>query len=584
MKKLFIIAALGALVLTACKEEKKYHDAIGASSITLDCDNFEIPIGEQVLLKATVLPENIETPLRWLSDKPFVASVSEDGEVMAHNPGEATIIAVAGEASAICRVKVFRAITELSLGTEPIQILRKGTFLIQPQFQPEDATETIKWVSSNTDVATVDENGLVTGISEGLIVITAECYYTSADCSVEVSEVHATAISLSGPSEIWLGHEEPITATLTPSESTDDIEWSSSAPEVATVNKDGVVKGLALGNAEISASIGELTTSIQIEVIPVPVAEVVVEPPLATITVDETVQFSAIISPEDAADKAVVWSSGDESIATVDENGLVKGVAKGETLIYATSANGTYGQATVKVKSEVKTYTLPFIEDFESLNNETIRDEWTFFDVDGDDYGWVHILPDYAGSFATHSGTGSLASASYVNYVGALTPDNWVFTPPIKLDEADNVLSFYVAGQDGSYAKEHYAVYISTEISMSNGTRLVEGTVTEGTSYIYTKPSATGAPASGQYKPMDASPWENITVAIPDEFNGKVVYIAFRHFDITDMYWILLDDVSVTSSASETPAEPEPTEPAPAVYRAPRMSFPGFDAFKKIVR
>ena len=97
MKKLFIIAALGALVLTACKEEKKYHDAIGASSITLDCDNFEIPIGEQVLLKATVLPENIETPLRWLSDKPFVASVSEDGEVMAHNPGEATIIAVAGQ-------------------------------------------------------------------------------------------------------------------------------------------------------------------------------------------------------------------------------------------------------------------------------------------------------------------------------------------------------------------------------------------------------------------------------------------------------------------------------------------------------
>ena len=581
MKKLFIIAALGALVLTACKEKEQLLKEI-EYAVTLDNDNLVIPVGVEVQLNAAVLPEDADKPVVWLSNKPDIASVSDEGVVTGHANGDAVIVAVVGGASAVCRVNVFRPITEISLG-EPIQILRKGTFLLQPQFQPEDATETIKWVSSNTDVATVDENGLVTGISEGLIVITAECYYTSADCSVEVSEIHATAIALSGPSEIWLGHEEPITATLTPSESTDDIVWSSSAPEVASVDKDGVVKGLGLGNAEISATIGELTTSIQVEVIPVPVKEIILTPnPIILSELGQSVQVTATILPEDAADKTLEWSVDDPAVVSIDENGNVTAHGTGETHIYATAANGVVGNAAVMVSLPLS---LPYTEDFEAYENNSQPADWYFFDVDEDGYCWEEVRDtDGSGGIGCHSGTGVLASASYVNNYGILYPDNWAFTPAIKLDESDNVLSFWLVAQDGSYPKEHYAAYISTEVSTENCTRLVEGTLTEGTSYIYEKPSTTGAPTSGQYKPMAIGTWEHITVPIPDEFNGKVVFIAFRHFECYDQFRINLDDVSVTSSASETPAEPEPEEPAPAAFRAPRMSFPGFDAFKKIVR
>ena len=580
MKKLFIIAALGALVLTACKEKEQLLKEI-EYAVTLDIDNLVIPVGVEVQLNAAVLPEDADKPVVWLSNKPDIASVSDNGLVTGHANGDAVILAVVGDGSAVCRVNVFRPITELSLDSEPIQILRKETFLLKPQFLPDDATEIIKWSSSDLSVASVDEDGVVTGVGEGQAVITAKCYYTSAECTVEVSEIHATAISLSGPSEIWLGYEEPITATLTPSNSTDDIEWSSSAPEVASVDKNGVVKGLALGNADISASIGELTTSMQVEVIAVPVKEIVLTPnPIVLSELGQSVQVTATILPEDAADKSLEWGVDDPAVVSIDENGNVTALGTGETHIYATAANGVVGNAAVKVTLPLS---LPYTEDFESYDNESIGKDWYFFDVDGDGHLWRHNQPDYS-TFGCHSGTGILSSSSYDNPTyTALTPDNWAFTPAIKLEESDNVLSFWLAPQDGSYPKEHYAVYISTEVSTEGCTRLVEGTLTEGTSYIYEKPSTTGAPASGQYKPMDVGTWESFTVPIPDEFNGKIVHIAFRHYNCTDMFWLNLDDISITSSASEAPVDPEPEEPAPASYRAPRMSFPGNYPYK-IVR
>ena len=100
----------------------------------------------------------------------------------------------------------------------------------------------------------------------------------------------------------------------------------------------------------------------------------------------------------------------------------------------------------------------------------------------------------------------------------------------------DNYLSYCICGQDSSYAAEHYAAYI-TEIIPTEGdiasqcTKILEGTVTYGTT-ILTK---------------SQSPWEHYCAPLPDEFKGKTVYIAFRHYDCTDNYFIDLDDVMVTT-------------------------------------
>lgn len=546
MKKLLIIAAMGALVLTACKEEVKIRELIDVASITIDKNYLELPIGETVQLHATVLPEDAEKPLRWLSSKPDVAIVSEEGAVKAIAPGNASILAVAGNESAVCNILVYRAIETLTLSDTHIEIRRKEKFLIQAEIEPKDATEIIQWSSDKPEIASVDNDGVVTGVSEGEAVITAKTSTLSQECTVVVSEIHAESISISGPTELWLNREATITVTMTPENVTDDILWESSAPETLSVN-DGVVKGLAYGEATITASVGELSATMTITVIEVPVESIVLNPnDILFSEIGETVKVTATLLPEDAADKSFSWSIDDPTVASIDDEGNVTALALGATEIHATATNGVIGSAVVRV---VLPLSVPYYEDFEDAGS--IEANWTFIDADGDDYCWRSNLPDLS-TFEAHSGTAVLTSASYINYVGVLTPDNWAFSPPIQLDENGNKLSFWARGQDANYALEHFAAYISTSISTEEVTQLVGETI-----------------ATGEYT--------EYTAEIPAEFNGKVAYISFRHFNCSDMYWLNLDDVSVLASSSASPA------PKPTYYRAPSRNLPGVNA-RKIVR
>ena len=190
-----------------------------------------------------------------------------------------------------------------------------------------------------------------------------------------------------------------------------------------------------------------------------------------------------------------------------------------------------------------------FSEDFEDINTLS---EWILMDVDGDGNYWLY---DNSETLAAHSGVGKLFSQSYDNESGPLTPDNWVFTPAMKLASDDNYLSFWLCPQDASYAQEHYAAYVTTTDPSTMDdpeaacTKVVEGTLTKG-----------HTPA-GQVGPMAAGEWENIIVQLPADFNGKTVYIAFRHFDCSDWFYMNLDDVMVTHG--------EPNASAVSVFAAP---------------
>lgn len=175
-----------------------------------------------------------------------------------------------------------------------------------------------------------------------------------------------------------------------------------------------------------------------------------------------------------------------------------------------------------------------FSEDFENVD---ALGEWLLIDLDGDGDYWA-----YSQDFAAHSGVGVLYSRSYDNNSGPLTPDNWVFTPAIALSSSDNYLSFWVCPQDGAYPKEHYGVYVtktdpqSLTNPVSGCTLILEGTLTVGAS-------------TPGYVQTEAGAYENHVVKIPSDFDGATVYIAFRHFDCTDWFYLNLDDVSVTQGA-----------------------------------
>ena len=156
---------------------------------------------------------------------------------------------------------------------------------------------------------------------------------------------------------------------------------------------------------------------------------------------------------------------------------------------------------------------LPFVEDFE---NE-LNDCWSMIDNDGDGYNWTYLSGNE--NLVTHSGTGHMTSASWAS--AALTPDNWLITPAINLSQ-DATLSFWVAGQDPSYAEEHFSVYLST-----TGNTVNDFTVTLLSDQVTT------------------SEMTEYTANL-SAYTGNNVYIAFRHHNVSDMFRINLDDVSVT--------------------------------------
>ena len=166
-------------------------------------------------------------------------------------------------------------------------------------------------------------------------------------------------------------------------------------------------------------------------------------------------------------------------------------------------------------------YSLPYLNDF----NDPVA--WTscqtFNDNDGDGNFWFYQ------AFDADTADLSANSASYINGVGPLTPDNWVIMGPIDLtNHTDALLEWEVRGFDANWCNENYSVYVG---SSNNYSDLL------GSSVSYTETISGDACGSWANRSLDIS-----------AATGDLVYIGLRHHGVTDMYILNIDNVSVTSS------------------------------------
>ena len=158
-----------------------------------------------------------------------------------------------------------------------------------------------------------------------------------------------------------------------------------------------------------------------------------------------------------------------------------------------------------------------FFDDFEGEVN------WTGWNMDGDDYWW-ELGED-------EDGNTMLSSASYVNNVGPLEPDNWVMSPELKLD---GVIRFKAWGQDPKYAAENIAVYVFV-----GDTATIED---PATAFVKVGDDIVTTGDVTEY-----------TFVIPEEYQGQMGYIAIRHYNVTDMFRVNIDDVYVGSPDGGNP-------------------------------
>ena len=235
--------------------------AIPVTDVKLNKNNITLTVGGIETLTATVEPTNATNKtVMWSSSNDSVAMVDSNGEVTGISKGVATITAKATDGSdvgATCEVEVKQLVTDINL--TDMQINVGETKQVQAEVLPENANEkALTWSSSDNNIAPVDSNGNVTGISRGTATITAtstDGSNISATCKVEVKQ-QVTGISLNKTElSLYTGRSETLTATVKPDNANDrTLIWSSSNPEVATVDSNGNVKAIGRGEAVITAT------------------------------------------------------------------------------------------------------------------------------------------------------------------------------------------------------------------------------------------------------------------------------------------------------------------------------------------
>ena len=209
---------------------------------------------------------------------------------------------------------------------------------------PENATDkTVTWTSSDITVATVDENGVVTGVKAGSAIITAKAGEQSAtvDITVNAKVIDVTSVEITSTvTSVIVGEKITLEAKVNPENATNkNVTWTSSDTIVATVDEKGVVTGVKAGKTTITAKAGEQSASVEITVNAkvIDVTGIEITSTEKEVAVGSPITFKATVSPDTATYKTVTWTSSVEDVATVDSNGVVTGLKAGKTTITATA-------------------------------------------------------------------------------------------------------------------------------------------------------------------------------------------------------------------------------------------------------
>ena len=319
---------------------------------------------ESLQLTATVLPETTtDKSVYWKSDNTDIATVSQEGLVTAVSVGKTVITATnsAGQTDQVTITVIPTPVETIQLNRSTADIKVEGGFQLQATVLPTTATnKTVEWKSSKPEIVSVDSDGNVKGLQLGQSIITCSATDDSgitATCVVTVGETAAESVSIAYEGSTTLKATETLqlTATVLPATTTDkSVNWQSSAPEVATVDAAGVVTAMGVGTAVITAtnSAGQ-SDNVTITVVETLVENIILNRTSATLRATQTLALTATVLPATATNPTLKWSSSNESVASVNPEGLVTALSVGETEITATATDGSSisGSCTVTVEA-----------------------------------------------------------------------------------------------------------------------------------------------------------------------------------------------------------------------------------------
>lgn len=233
--------------------------------------------------------------------------------------------------------------TEVLLSDSFVTLGKEETFQLAATVLPENTFDkTVIWSSSNEEVVTVSNAGLVEAVGVGTATITASCGDATATCEVIVKPAPSSIKLNYNSFTLGEGENFQLEATVLPEDAIDKtVTWSTSNYNVATVSVTGLVKANKAGTTTITARCGKVTATCKVTVEAV-AREIELNEYSITLcdrsyysSRDNEFQLEATVLPEDAYDKTVTWSSNNNNVAIVSETGFVEGVEAGTATITA---------------------------------------------------------------------------------------------------------------------------------------------------------------------------------------------------------------------------------------------------------
>jgi len=330
---------------------------VKVSVITLSQTSLNLQLNSSVTLTATVLPSDATNKsVTWSTSNSSVATVN-NGTITAVGEGDAVITVTSNDGSGVksqCNVHCYKPevkVSGITLSQTSLNLQLNSSVSLTATVLPSDATnKSVTWSTSNSSVAKVN-NGTVTAVGEGDAVITVTANDGSgvkSQCNVHCykPEVKVSGITLSQTSiELALQSSVMLTAKVQPSDATNQsVTWSSSDTKIATVY-NGTVLAVGEGDAVITVTAND-DSGVQAQCTVhcfkpvVKVTKIILSDTDIELQVQASAVLTAIVSPDDATDNSVVWSSSDARVATV-YNGAVLAVGEGNAVITATANDGS---------------------------------------------------------------------------------------------------------------------------------------------------------------------------------------------------------------------------------------------------
>ena len=330
------------------------------TGISLNITEKGIYKGEKFIVIPTVTPLDADNKaVTFTSSDTKIATVDSSGVVTGVSGGKCIILATTVERGLVasCEVEVYEFVTSIEIEGKAGMINYGEHRNLTAKVLPETATNTsIQWLTSDSSIIQVSQNGVVSAVGYGNATVTA----VAKDGSGVFDEVNFTCINPVksievNPSYVSMlaGYTQRVTATVYPSDATiKEIEWTSSNEEIAVVDYNGGITGIEPGICYVYAKSkdgNEVMAIVKVTIKPVVAAtEVKVGKGSLSMLPGQVSNLKYRLKPSNSTD-TVQWQSSDERVATVNSNGTVTAVGAGSCEIYCIAESGAEGVVTVNV-------------------------------------------------------------------------------------------------------------------------------------------------------------------------------------------------------------------------------------------